>query len=908
MAKQSIQSRSQDWDWVGTEIQSASQITLSHRRRAAGLSGAKPCLLDSQKDDKQKNSSTSRLNKKGKDSLCKARSCRKNYQCYNWLKMEHYQNPGARKDYVYERMGAVSEEREGPAGLLNLGATCYTSPLYHLALVFAMLEYSDRRIVDPLCLIHALRLKESDQQDAAEFSKLFLSLIASEFSKHANLDVRSLVTDQFEGTMRYITQCECGYESATETTFLELELDLQDNTTLQNQLETMMQPELLDDDNRYNCPQCQQNRKATRRQVPVKLPPVIHFSLMRFVYDSISMSRKKINANIKYPKEIVLGNSYYDLRGVISHTGSSAHYGHFICETYDEIDDTWYICDDELVISKPERPRKKTRLNRPNSGDNEESSKDAYMLVYSRRDGKIFPREPPKNVMNRVEEENALFRQQRDKEGVQMQAFYDEWEHIKGAKMDFVKSLPGTDYIVPREALLKWMETKEFQRLYVQFDYSSILCSHFQIDPTKTFDVLTISWNAHEKLTQYFDPPEIDICRICIEKGFMVRLDKARRQAVLARFNELNSLEEADQWCLPKLWLSHWRNGKLPPDALPISEDYTLLCPHNEPSPKMPAWTTVNSQALAFLQSIFGPFPSIQSTYIACPTCSQDADADIQKIKDWKSDVKIDRLIKRNLDPSPPAFGIDYYVLPETFLKAWGRYTKAPGEKRPSLQMNLCQHGLLDFDPQMEKPRIINEAGWKLICQKYGNHVPITVKFGAKPTKGKRTTITSFSPAVCEPCRVHRLSSYTEVCVSIVLRAALEDADDVDIPPKRIFSYSYRSLSKSYQVYTSGENSVLSLKANIFSQTGLVPLLQDLYYKNRKLDNEETLIEMGYLNGDEMTLIQVEEDKQFDEDSDKVNEKEGFGDTGLLFRITCPDCTYENEGTANCCKLCSTLL
>lgn len=45
------------------------------------------------------------------------------------------------------------------------------------------------------------------------------------------------------------------------------------------------------------------------------------------MFDLKSMSRKKSKASIKYPKEAVLGNSVYELRGVISHQGTSVSLG-----------------------------------------------------------------------------------------------------------------------------------------------------------------------------------------------------------------------------------------------------------------------------------------------------------------------------------------------------------------------------------------------------------------------------------------------------------------------------------------------------------------------------------------------------------------------------------------------------
>ncbi|OXG77311.1 ubiquitin carboxyl-terminal hydrolase 48 [Cryptococcus neoformans var. grubii Br795] len=984
----------QDWDWVGTEVQTPAQITLEHRRRAAGLVGGVACHRDLTGHERETATDDSevKMNGKGagkkKGTGCRAKGCKSNYMCYNNLGTEKLLEPDAKAEFVISNLGDVPEERNGPAGLRNLGATCYanaflqlwfrnipfsnavyacvtseTTPLYQLALIFAKLEYSEKSVVDPMGLVDSLRLNTGDQQDAAEFSKLFMSLIASEFSKHPDPKLKTLVRDQFEGTMQYITQCECGYESISETTFLELELSLKDNATLQSRLDEFTRPEILDGDNKYFCPSCLSKRRATRRQLPVVLPPVIHFSLLRFVFDLKSMSRKKSKASIKYPKEAVLGNSVYELRGVISHQGTSAYHGHFICETYDENNDIWYICNDELVQPKPARPHKKAKLDKPGDDkDKIEWSKDAYMLVYKRRDGRVPPQPPPAIVMKKVKEENRGLREELNKVEVRKEVLEDEWEHLKGAKMDVIRTLPGTEYIIPREALAKWIQSPSFQDLYTPFDYSSILCAHSQVDPLKSSDTRTISALAHDKLSSYTSLPEIDVCTICVAEGFVERLSITERQSTLGTFDELNAqaeLEEVDEgerWCLPKTWLVHWRTGKLPPQTLPTHPSYTLLCPHIAPLPpsSAPPVTLITSSALSLLHSIFGSFPSFQPGTPPCPECSFGADQDAESLAQWKTDVKLDKSIKRHLDPRPPAFGLDYYVLPKEFIEKWEVYMKTPGGEKPELDMGLgrgrCEHGMLDWDPQMEKTRVINEIGWGMLCQKYGEKEPIKVQFGANPPEGKKVNISSFTPGVCEPCRIARLSSYDELEIPIVFAPTppISSFLSYSIPAStgntsgsklgsgasRNASRALRSRLKTLYVQATRQSTIKDLKLSILSETGITPLLQKIYYKSRtqsqgqghhrsgqgdeeekELDNDLTIGKLGYLKGEELILVEVKEEGNLDDDDDDIvnggnrgkgrnGKNEGFGGTALLARIACPDCTYENDGAAECCEMC----
>ncbi|WVQ80125.1 hypothetical protein IAT38_002226 [Cryptococcus sp. DSM 104549] len=900
-----------DWDWVGTEVHSASDITPQHRRRAAGLVGGDVCPFSlSPPTPAKANGAAGKTPSKGKDvaGKCKANTCKGSYMCYNHLGVDKLLDPEAKKEAVNEKLGEIPEVREGPAGLRNLGATCYTTPLYHLALVFAMLGYSDRKVVDPMGLIEALRLNKGDQQDAAEFSKLFMSIIASEFAKHPNPQLRMLVREQFEGTMQYITECECGYQSITETTFLELELSLKDGQTLQSRLDVLTAPEVLDGDNKYNCPKCLQLRCATRRQRVVTMPPVIHFSLLRFVFDFASMSRKKSKASIKYPKEIALGGDTYDLRGVITHQGSSAHHGHFVCEAYDEADDAWFTCNDEEVTKVADRPRKRAKLDKPEEKD-VSSSKDAYMLVYRRRDGSAQPVEPPRVVMEKVQADNAALHAELNAIGVKKEALLDEWDHVNGAKMDVLRVLPGDDVIIPRDSLSQWLESSTFGDLYLSFDMAPILCEHGDVDPTKSAEARTLSLLAFEKLNDYTPIPQLNICPTCVETGFHARLDSAQRISAVETFTSLNSDPDGDgdepTWLLPKAWLNAWRSGKLPPGALPTSPDFTLFCEHGEPAPRSPAWVAVTPSALALLQSVVGDFQAFEQSAQACHICDAGAQADAGAEAQWRLDVRVDKAIKRHLDPRPPAFGIDYYVLPKAFIEEWEAYIRAPGEQ-PHLDMGLCEHGLLDFDPQMEKPRVISKLGWDMLCEKYGNHDPIVVQFDANPVPGKTVNIKSCSVAVCDPCRTARLSSYDTIWVPVLLsRGTTPPSTTTTTTPasRSSGSRSLRSRYKQIQVEAAKSTSVRDLKVEILEQTGITPILQKIFYKERELESDETIGGLGFLKGDELVMVEIEEEGEPDEEG-KPNGGEGFGGTALLARIACPDCTFENDGSATCCEMC----
>jgi uncharacterized UBP type Zn finger protein len=105
---------------------------------------------------------------------------------------------------------------------------------------------------------------------------------------------------------------------------------------------------------RYHCSQCQSLQDATRYTELRQLPPVLHFSLLRFVYDFSTMERKKSKHAIKFPTVLDMGRflgtgpaegisqnneggNIYELRGVLLHKGTSAYHGHYEAQVFDTL-------------------------------------------------------------------------------------------------------------------------------------------------------------------------------------------------------------------------------------------------------------------------------------------------------------------------------------------------------------------------------------------------------------------------------------------------------------------------------------------------------------------------------------------------------------------------------------------
>ncbi|CAH8466547.1 unnamed protein product [Schistosoma turkestanicum] len=321
-------------------------------------------------------------------------------------------------------------------GLKNYGSTCYlnaflqlyfrfkelrkaiydvasqadeTGIIHQLQLIFSQLQLNNSGIVDPGGLIEALRLCDTEQQDAPEFHCLFMNLLEARFQQVGV----SIIDDLIRGEYIYETSClKCGFTSRLPSKFLELSLKVS-SKSLPDCIRDYLKEEQLVGDNRYACSQCGCKRDGIRRAYITRAPPLLCIQLLRFTYNSNTGQRKKYKASIRLPDVLELtrivenskSNKHlngensveclsvdsdpcyraYRLCGVLLHIGNQPTSGHYIAvlrDSYKKINlsqdntescteddpllksnECWSVCNDMDVFSIPSNQFKLEKIN-----------------------------------------------------------------------------------------------------------------------------------------------------------------------------------------------------------------------------------------------------------------------------------------------------------------------------------------------------------------------------------------------------------------------------------------------------------------------------------------------------------------------------------------------------------------
>ncbi|XP_059546918.1 ubiquitin carboxyl-terminal hydrolase 48 isoform X2 [Myotis daubentonii] len=549
----------------------------------------------------------------------------------------------------------------------------------HLQYLFALLQNSNRRYIDPSGFVKALGLDTGQQQDAQEFSKLFMSLLEDTLSKQKNPDVRNIVQQQFCGEYAYVTVCnQCGRESKLLSKFYELELNIQGHKQLTDCISEFLKEERLEGDNRYFCENCQSKQNATRKIRLLSLPCTLNLQLMRFVFDRQTGHKKKLNTYIGFSELLDMepyvehkGGSYvYELSAVLIHRGVSAYSGHYIAHVKDPQSGEWYKFNDEdiekmegkklqLGIEEDLAEPSKSQTRKPKCGKGTHCSRNAYMLVY-----RLQTQEKPNTsvqvpafLQELVDRDNSKF----EEWCIEMAEMRKQSVDKGKAKHEEVKELyqrlpAGAEpyEFVSLEWLQKWLDESTPTK---PIDNHACLCSHDKLHPDKISIMKRISEYAADVFySRYGGGPRLTVKALCkecvVERCRMLRLKNQLNEDYKTVTNLLKTTIKGDGFWVGKSSLRSWRqlaleqldeqdgdadqsNGKMNGNTLNKDEskeerkeeeeelnfNEDILCPHGELCISENERRLVSKEAWSKLQQYFPKAPEFPSYKECCSQC-----------------------------------------------------------------------------------------------------------------------------------------------------------------------------------------------------------------------------------------------------------------------------------------------
>ncbi|CAF0907400.1 unnamed protein product [Adineta steineri] len=209
-------------------------------------------------------------------------------------------------------------------------------------------------------------------------------------SAHSSIE-DTWIHELFQGTLVSTTKClNCETVSSKDENFLDLSIDVEENTSITTCLRVFSNIETLSGESKYYCETCSSKQEATKRMRIKKLPRILALHLKRFKYFEVFKQYKKLSYRVVFPFELRLLNTsedctnndrIYDLVSLVVHCGIGPNRGHYIAVV--KRDGSWLVFDDETV----------DRLDPSNfeefygvSHDLGRQSETSYILFYESRD------------------------------------------------------------------------------------------------------------------------------------------------------------------------------------------------------------------------------------------------------------------------------------------------------------------------------------------------------------------------------------------------------------------------------------------------------------------------------------------------------------------------------------------
>jgi len=197
----------------------------------------------------------------------------------------------------------------------------------------------------------------------------------------------SWVQGLFSGILTSETRClTCETVTSRDEAFLDLSIDIEQNTSVTACLKQFSASEMLCRRNKYSCERCCSLQEAEKRMKIKKSPNVLALHLKRFKYQEDVGRFQKLGYRVVFPFSLRLFNTSsessnadrsYRLRAIVVHIGQALHHGHYVALI--RSGEKWLLFDDDSVSQLDEGEIQKYYGDTPGHGS-------GYVLFYEAQD------------------------------------------------------------------------------------------------------------------------------------------------------------------------------------------------------------------------------------------------------------------------------------------------------------------------------------------------------------------------------------------------------------------------------------------------------------------------------------------------------------------------------------------
>ncbi|MBW0521452.1 hypothetical protein O181_061167 [Austropuccinia psidii MF-1] len=234
-------------------------------------------------------------------------------------------------------------------------------------------------------------IAEQEKKSQEDENSLLLEPCPSSFQKNSSKSSTeppsTWVHKLFEGILTNETKClTCETITQRDESFLDLSIDIDQNTSLTACLRQFSASEMLCQKNKFSCDRCCSLQEAEKRMKIKKLPNVLALHLKRFKYQEKLQRYTKLSYRVVFPFELRLFNTthdipdpdrLYELWAIVVHIGAGPHHGHYV--TILKSSGQWLLFDDDVVTRIEEHDIQKYYGDTPGFGS-------GYVLFYQATD------------------------------------------------------------------------------------------------------------------------------------------------------------------------------------------------------------------------------------------------------------------------------------------------------------------------------------------------------------------------------------------------------------------------------------------------------------------------------------------------------------------------------------------